>query len=208
LSVSADKPILVSQPKEIDMLKILNPLWWLGLLGNVLHDVFGPLLRALGFMKSLPPTGPHDNTQPGDVFDAQNLAAAQHAAADTLDKAMSPAEVVQAYCRATEGDRKMMDLSALSDGQQDWLLGLSDVDYVLLGNESVSGCERSLEALQVFRFKRRAAAETASPIVLSTDTAEEMTDEQKQDFISARFLELFQAPGAANAEPRFRPILH
>jgi len=33
------------------MLKYFNPLLWLSALGSVLHDVLGPLLRALGLMK-------------------------------------------------------------------------------------------------------------------------------------------------------------
>ncbi|UWU23021.1 hypothetical protein N2601_08765 [Rhizobium sp. CB3060] len=187
--------------KEMDMLKFFNPLWWLEGLTSILHEFFGPILRALGLMKSPPPI-PHDNAQIEDVRDAARLAEQQQAAVEALQAKMSAAEVVRAYARATEDTRKAMDLVALSEEQQDWLLRLSDVDLIFLGNESVAGCERSLNALQVFRFKaRRQAQEPERSPILSTSC---MTEEEKRAFIKARYAELYLPDGSANPEPKYR----
>lgn len=178
------------------MLRYLNPLLWLSALGTVLHDVLGPLLRALGLMKSQAPV-PHDNTQVDDVVAAARAAAEHEAAMEEFGKQMTPGEVVRAYATANADDRPGIDLSALTEQQQDWLLSRSDVDYVYLANETDAGLERSLVALQVFRWKPRRREAEPAPICSTTI----MTDEQKAEFIRARFSELWLPDGSANPKP-------
>ncbi len=180
------------------MPKVLNPVWYLNGFTALLYDVFGPLLRWLGLMKSEPPI-PHDNTSVDDVAVAAQEAAARQEVLEDLGKQITAVELVRAYAKADAEDRPGMDLSALTVQQQDWLLSRSDVDLVFLANETETGLERSLEALQVFRWKpRRPAAEPAP--VLSTAP---MTDQEKADFISARYRELRLLDGSPNPKPQY-----
>ncbi|UFS81579.1 MULTISPECIES: hypothetical protein [Rhizobium] len=178
--------------------KVLNPMWYLGGITSFLYDVFGPLLRWLGLMKSEPPI-PHDNTQVDDVLAASQEAVAQADAIEELGKQMTPAEIVRAYAGANAEDRPGMDLSALSEQQQDWLLSRSDVDLVYLAHETDAGLERSLTALQVFRWKPRRTEPEPAPILTTTP----MTDEEKALFIRARVSELWLPDGTANPEPKY-----
>lgn len=180
------------------MLKILNPMWYLNGITSFLYDVFGPILRWLGLMKSQPPVA-HDNTQIDDVFDATREAAAHAAALEELGEKTTPAEVVRAYAKANADDRPGMDLSALSEQQQDWLLSRSDVDLVFLANETSAGLERSLEALKVFQWKMRRPDSEPAPVLSTTS----MSDEEKALFIRARVAELWLPDGSANPKPQY-----
>ncbi|MBB3521019.1 MULTISPECIES: hypothetical protein [unclassified Rhizobium] len=179
--------------------KALNPIWYLNGLTAILHDLFGRMLRWLGLMKSQPPIA-HDNTQVDDVLAAAEQAAEDAAAMEELGKQMTPAEVVRKYAKANEEDRPSIDLSALTAQQQDWLLSRSDVDLVFLANETDTGLERSLEALQVFRWKPRRPEQEPAPVLSTTP----MSDEEKALFIRARVSELWLPNGSANPEPKYR----
>lgn len=50
---------------------------------------------------------------------------------------------VHQYAKAKSADRITMDLSALNDAQQEWLLMLSDDDLAKLANVGVSKCEKA-----------------------------------------------------------------
>lgn len=162
--------------------KVFNPVWYLNGLTSFLYVVFGPILRWMGLMKSEPPI-PHDDTTVGDVAAAAQEAVAQAEVIEELAKQMTPAEVVRAYAKADAEDRPAMDLSVLTEQQQDWLLSRGDVDLVYLANESDSGLERSLSALQVFRWKRRRPQPEPVPILTTTP----MSDEEKAQCIAARY---------------------
>ncbi|MFT4163429.1 hypothetical protein [Shinella sp.] len=182
---------------------LLNPLEWIQAAFALLAAVFAPLLRWLGLLTPPSTDGFEDLTE-ADVDDAKQLAEEQEAAVDAITQQMSPAEVVRAYARADAAGRAEMDLRALDLAQQDWLLGLSEEDLSMLGMSTTSACARSLEAKEVRPAYPKAAAETEAPEILSTPSAEEI-EQMKRDFVSARFRELFHAPGIPNTDPRFVP---
>lgn len=190
------------------MLKFLNPLIWLNGVFSFLGWLFGPILRAFGYFPH-PDTEGCENIQRADVDDEARLAAEKEAAIGELQKAMSPAEIVHAYARATEEDRQGMDLSALGEWEQNWLLNLSDVDLILLGGSGVGACARSLEHGVVLpNFAKIREPETQVVEILTIPTPED-EEQAKRDFVSARFQELFYAPGIPNLNPRFaRETLH
>lgn len=184
------------------MLKFLNPLTWLNGAFSFLGWLFGPILRAFGYFPH-PDTEGFENIEHADVEDAERLAAEQEAAVDEMERQMSPAEVVHAYSRATEEDRLTMDLGALGEIEQDWLLNLSDVDLILLGGSGVGACARSLEQRAVLpNFAKIREPETQEVEILAIPTSED-EEQMKRDFVSARFRELFYAPGVPNPKPRF-----
>ncbi len=178
--------------------KALNPMWYLNGITSFLYDVFEPILRWLGLMKSEPPI-PHDDTQVDDVLAAAQEAAAHAEALEELVKEMAPAEVVRAYAKAAAEDRPGMDLSALTEQQQDWLLSRGDVDLIYLANETDGGLARSLEALQVFRWKHRRQQPEPAPILSATV----MSDNDKAEFIAARYRELRLLDGSPNPKPQY-----
>jgi len=191
------------ETKKKSIWSLLNPLEWLNAAFSLLAAVFAPLLRWLG-MLTPPSTTGFENIAKADVDDAAKLAAEQEAAVDAITREMSPAEVVHAYARADAAGRAGMDLSVLDFDQQDWLLRLSDEDLSKLAMSTKGGCARSLEAKEVLPMYRKPPAEMEAPEVLQTPSAEEI-EEMKREFVSARFRELFLAPGVANPNPRYVP---
>ncbi|MFK3962173.1 hypothetical protein ACI2KT_01165 [Ensifer adhaerens] len=189
--------------KKKSMWSLLNPLEWLSAALSLLAAVFGPLLGWLG-MLTPPPTDGFENLTKADVDDAKQLAEEQEAAVDTLIREMSPSEVVRAYASADFAGRATMDLSALDLAERDWLLGLSDEDLDKVSMLTTNGCERSLEAKKVLPIYRKPPVETEAPEILTTPSAGEI-EQMKKDFVSARFRELFLAPGVANTNPRYVP---
>ncbi|RVP48119.1 hypothetical protein [Sinorhizobium medicae] len=185
---------------------LLNPLEWLQTAFALLAAVFGPLLRWLG-MLTPPRTDGFENIQQADVDDAQKLAVEQEAAVDAITREMSPADVVRAYAKADAADRASMDLSALDFDQQDWLLGLSDEDLDKLTMLTKSGCARSLEQRKVLPLYRKPPPETETPEIYAIPSEEDI-EQAKMDFVSARFRELFLAPGVPNPNPKFVSTLH
>lgn len=188
------------------MLRFLNPLYWLNGAVSFLGWIFGSILRFFGMMPA-PSTQGFENIQTADVDDAAKLAAEQEAAVHELVKQMSPAEVVRAYARADAAGRAEMDLSALRYDEQDWLLGLSDEDLDKLSMSTTNGCARSLERKEVLPIYTKAASETETPEVYEIPSEEEI-EEMKREFVSARFRELFYAPGVPNTNPRFSETRH
>lgn len=191
------------EKKRKSIWSILNPLEWMTAALQLLAAVFGPLLRWLG-MLTPPSTEGFENLSKDDVDDAKQLAEEQEAAIDAIVRDMSPVDVVRAYASADFAGRATMDLSVLDIAERDWLLGLSHEDLAKLTMLTKSGCARSLEAKEVLRLYRKPPAEAEAPEVLDTPSAEEI-EEMKKEFVSARFRELFLAPGVANPNPRYVP---
>lgn len=179
----------------------LNPMTWIDGFFRLIGAVFGPLLRLFGLMPP-PCTEGFENIEPADIADAETLALEQEAAIDELSQQMSPAEIVRAYAKADAVVRATMDLSGLGFEGQCWLLGLSDEDLAKLSMSTTGGCARSLEQRAVLPSyaKPQPEMETAEILVIPTEDDEE---QMNRDFVSARFRELFHAPGVPNPKPRF-----
>lgn len=191
-----------------------SPFSWLDAIlrtvGGILHGIFA----FLGMMSPLSASG-HENLQVRDVEDAEKVAREAQKAIDEIVADMSPAQVVHAYCTASEDARKAIDLTKLSVDQQDWLLRLSDADLAMLGRSEESACGRSVEAckLMLNRQRLRSAETEAAPQVLDIPGAEpifdEITEDEKRErlreFFADRHGELFFASGAANPDPKFTP---
>lgn len=181
---------------------LLNPLTWIGGFFALLGAIFGPLLMAFGYFPH-PDTEGFEHLQAADVDDAAKLVSEEQAAAELLQKEMSPAEIVRAYAREPVADRVALDLSGLDFDQQHWLLNLSDDDLTLLSMSTTNGCARSLEQRAVLPiYAKQPETETAEILVIP---AEHDIEEMKADFIAARFRELFFAPGVPNPKPKFNP---
>lgn len=185
-----------------------NPFAWadavLQVLGAILHKIF-----AFFGMLSPPRTDGHENIQVADVEAAEKEAREALAAVDEIEAEMSPAQVVHAYCSATEDSRKTMDLSKLSVEQQDWLMRLSDAELVMLGVSGEAACGWSVEArkLIVSRSKLRPAELETAPGILAIPEpmAEDEKREALMEFLKDRHGELYLASGAANPDPKFVP---
>lgn len=191
-----------------------NPFSWLEAfmqtIGGILHRIFA----FLGMM-SPPSTGGHENVQVADVEDAEKVAREAQEAIDEILADMTPAQIVHAYCTASEDARKAIDLTKLSVDQQDWLLRLSDADLVMLGKSGEAACGRSVEARKLMfnRQKLRPAETEAAARVLKIPGAEpiveEMSEDEKReylrDFFADRHAELFLPSGAPNTDPKFTP---
>lgn len=191
------------EKKKKSAWSLVNPFEWLNAAFALLAAVFAPLLRWLG-MPTPPSTEGFQNIQKEDVDDAAKLAEQQEAAVDTLVREMSPAEVVRAYARADAAGRAEMDLSALDYAQQDWLMGLSEDDLAKLGMSTTGACARSLEVMEVKPSYAKTKPETKTPEILSTPSGVD-EEEWKREFVSARFRELFFAPGVPNLQPKHIP---
>ncbi|TCA17388.1 hypothetical protein E0H68_06330 [Rhizobium leguminosarum bv. viciae] len=191
------------EKKKKSAWSLLNPLEWIAGFFQLLAAVFAPFLRWLG-MLSPPSTTGFENIRKEDIDDAKKLAELQEAAVDAITRELSPAEVVRAYARADVAGRAEMVLSALNLAEQDWLLRLSKEDLDKLGMSTTSACARSLAAMEVRPSYPRAATETETPEIYTIPSIEEIED-MKREFVSARFRELFHAPGVSNADPRFVP---
>lgn len=121
---------------------------------------------------------------------------------------MSPSEVVRAYARANAAGRAEMDLSALDDAQQDWLMRLSEEDLDKLGMSTTSACSRSLEAKAVLPTYAKAKPETKTPEIYQIPTFED-EEEWKREQIAALYRqvqrELWLGPGVPNLNPKHTP---
>lgn len=184
-----------------------NPFSWLEAfmqtIGGLLHRIFA----FLGVM-SPPSTGGHENVQVADVEDAEKVAREAQETIDLIVADMSPAQVVHAYCTASEDARKAIDLTQLSVYQQDWLLRLSDADLAMLGHSGEAACGRSVEACNLmFNWQRLRPAEVeAAPAVLNIPGAEPTFDEKREHLralFEERHGELFLPPGIPNTDPKF-----
>ncbi|KQZ55145.1 hypothetical protein ASD54_07665 [Rhizobium sp. Root149] len=191
-----------------------NPFSWLEAvmqtIGGILHRIF-----AFFGMMSPPSTGGHENVQVADVDDAEKVAREAQEAIDAIVADMSLAQVVHAYCTASEDARKAIDLTKLSVDQQDWLLRLSDADLAMLGRSGEAACGRSVEVCKLMLNRQRLRSDEieAAPQVLSIPGAEPTVDEMTQDekrehlreFFADRHGELFLASGISNLDPKFTP---
>ncbi|MBY5475728.1 hypothetical protein HFO84_00080 [Rhizobium leguminosarum] len=183
-----------------------NPLGWVDMILQVIGAVFRTILEFFG-MLTPPPTDQHENIQLADVDDEKKTAEEQQAAIDHFDREMTPAQLVHAYCKATEDERRLMNLEKLSVEQQDWLMRLSDRDLVLLGASGEAACGRSVESMQlmVTKSKLRVSETEAAPMVLPIPKEMPMTEEQKQQFVEERIDELFPGLRLPNMNPKCRP---
>ena len=175
---------------------LLNPFTWLA-------AIFGPLLRFLGLMPP-PSTEGFENLTKADVEEAAEDARRTEEAIDAIMQQMSPAEVVKTYASAAPEDRALMDLSALDEDGQNWLQSLSEDDLTLLAMSTTAGCARSLEARTMKPSYPKQTAETETVEILKIPTAENI-EEEKREFVAARYRELFHAPGVPNLNPRYVP---
>lgn len=196
------------ETKKKSLWSLLNPLEWLNAACALLTAVFGPLLRWLG-MLTPPSTTGFENIAKADVDDAAKLAAEQEAAVDAITREMSMAEVVRAYARADAVGRAEMNLQALDDAQQDWLMRLSEDDLAKLGMSTTGACARSLEARDVrpSYAKQKPEMETAEIYQIPT---EDDVEEAKRQQIAALYRqvqrELWLAPGVPNLNPKHTPV--
>ncbi|UXT22535.1 hypothetical protein FY140_17615 [Agrobacterium tumefaciens] len=183
-----------------------NPLGWVDMILQALGAMLHSILAFFG-MLAPPSTDGHQNIQIADVEAEKKTAEEQQAAVDHLQNEMTPAEIVHAYCKATEDERRLMNLEKLSAAQQDWLMRLSDRDLVMLGASGEDACGRSVEALRlmVSKSKLRTPEIEAAPVVLPIPSTMQMTDEQKEEFVRDRFNELFYSLSAANMNPKVTP---
>lgn len=191
-----------------------NPFAWIG---AILQSI-GAFLQMLGISFGLippPRTDGHENIQATDVVAAEEDAKRKQEAIDEIIADMTPAQVVHAYCTASEEVRKTINLKPLSVEQQDWLMRLSDKDLVLLCGSGETACARSVEAMKVIvnRSKLRPAKTETAPQVLKIPGAEPIVDEMSEDerkewlreFFAERHAELFLPSGASNMNPKFTP---
>ncbi|WP_313197198.1 hypothetical protein [Rhizobium sp.] len=175
---------------------LLNPLQWLA-------AIFGPILRWLGLVPP-PQADGYENLSRADVDEAAEQATRTEEAVDAIMQQMSPADVVSAYAKASPEGRAEMDLRVFDAEGMDWLLGLSEDDLTLLAMSTTAGCARSLEAKAMKPTYRKPTAEMETVESLKIPTVNDI-EEEKRQFLAARFKELFLAPGVANTNPRHVP---
>ncbi len=184
-----------------------NPLGWFDMILQMVGAIFRGILEFFG-MLSPPPTDQHEDIQLADVEAEKKTAEEQQEVVDHLNHEMTPAQIVHAYCRATEEDRRLMNLENLSVEQQDWLLRLPDAQLVMLGESGEAACSRSVEALKftVSKSKLRAPEIETAPPILPITTDMRMSEVQKQQFVEDRFDALFPGFRMAHAYPKCRPV--
>lgn len=182
---------------------MLNPLEWILGAFRLFAWVMGPILRFLGLMPH-PRTDGFENLSKADVDEASEDARRTEEAIDAIIRDMSPAEVVKAYANASPEARAEMDLSALDADGVDWLLGLSEDDLTLLAMSTTAGCARSLEAKAMKPIYPKPTPEMETVEILKIPTVDDV-EEEKRQFLAARFKELFLASGVANTNPRYVP---
>ena len=161
-----------------------SPLAWMQAAFEAVWGIISGLWTAfLGIFGIHPkaPSGRHEDIKIEDVDQAATAEASKQELADLLDRERTPAEIVHAYAEAGAMDRPTVDLSALTAEQQDWLVSLSDSDYILLSASGVSACERSLTALMAIpdlsRLRAEKPAEKAPQAVIQ-QTKEELIRER------------------------------
>lgn len=197
----------MSNTKKTTQIQWWNPFAWIGAILQSILAFFGMLPH--------PRTDGHENLQVADVADAESDARKAQEAIDEIVADMTPAQIVHAYCTASEEARKTMDLGKLTMEQQDWLMRLSDADLVMLGKSGEAACRRSVEAgkLMVSRAKLRPSEMEAAPQILKIPGAEPIVEEMSEDekreylreFIEQRHAELFLPSGLPNTNPKFVP---
>lgn len=150
------------------LIKFLNPLALLQAIFTMIATVFRGILAGLGFGQ-LPVLPSQHESLASDIEDAARLAAEQEAAVNALQRHRTPGDVVHAYAKAESGERSTINLAALDEIQQDWLMCLSDADLVLLAGSGPDACARSLEKLKVLpdfrKLRARPEMKSAPPIL-------------------------------------------
>ena len=183
----------------------LNPLFCLQTIYAFFTALITDILKLFG-LAPRPATDDFENIQAKDVEDAAAGAVEREASADALFHELSPAQVVHAYAQATEEQRAVMDLGQLSQVEQDWLLGLSDTDLVLLGASGMAACARSLRDRAVLTNPKRLRGGdfdmSDKDSVLRPD--DDDREAANRGYISARFQALMSAPAGTN--PHHKPV--
>lgn len=183
----------------------LNPLLWLQQIYTFFASLVTDILKLFGLVPP-PATNGFADIQTEDVENAAAGAVEKEAMADALLQQLCPDEIVHAYTLATEDQRAAMDLGKLSAREQDWLLGLSEADLVLLGASGIAACARSLRDCAVVISARRLRSDGIG--TSDQDYASRSDDEDREAgnmaYISARFRELMSAP--AGTDPYHEPI--
>lgn len=109
-----------------------NPAWWLEAVFSMVSQVISGILRFFGFGAATQRPA-HANIQPDDIdraySDAAEKAALPETAGPELDQRV---QMFLRYVGANPGDRASLDLSAFAQGEQDFVLGLSETDLNVL----------------------------------------------------------------------------
>ncbi|KQS74320.1 hypothetical protein ASG25_21220 [Rhizobium sp. Leaf384] len=163
-----------------------NPMAWmqtaLEAVWGIISGIWTAFLGIFG-IRPRAPSGRHEDIKLEDIDQAATAEAAKQDLADILDRQRTPAEIVHAYAAAGAMDRPTVDLSALSEEQQDWLVSLSDSDYILLSASGVPACERSLRAGIVIPTVSRLHAEKPAK-----EAPQAVIEQTKEEMIRDRYL--------------------
>lgn len=152
---------------------------------GIFSSIFWGIARIFGINPPVP-NRIHEHIDRGDVADAM---AAERDRQEGLDvvEALEPADVVLEYARSTlrdDGSRSLVDLSALTPEQQDWLTGLSDKDLSLIAVYGRQTAARSLEHKMMIPVIPREQRARPEPEVLPIPDADVYSKTQmtKSDF--------------------------
>lgn len=192
----------MSDPNRKSKRSWLNPLAWIEQICAFFTALVTGILQLFGLLP-LPNTEGFENIQPADVEAAATGAVEKQAAIDASISQLSRPEIVYAYALATEDQRAAMDLARLSPLEQDWLLGLSDADLVLLGASGLATCCRSLRDCTLVTNVRRLRDGSDS---ISCSDNEDDREERNRAYVSARFRELMSTP--AGTDPGHKSVPH
>lgn len=115
-----------------------NPFWWLETVFTMVSEVISGILRFFGLGSSQQRPA-HANIQPDDVDRAYTDAAAKavpQAAGPEFDQRV---QKFVGYVGANPSERTALDLSAFTQNEQDFILGLSEVDLEVLRDRGPVG---------------------------------------------------------------------
>jgi hypothetical protein len=195
----------MSDPNRKPKRSWLNPLAWIEQIYAFFIALVTGILQLFGLMPP-PNTEGFENIQPADVEAAAAGAVEKQTAIDVSMSLLGRPEIVYAYALATEEQRAAMDLARLSPLEQDWLLGLSDADLVLLAASGLAACSRSLRDRTLVTNVRRLRDRSDS---ISGSDNEDLPDEDDREernraYVSARFRKLMSMP--AGTDPGYKSV--
>ena len=153
------------------------------LCSNILHWVFsfiGELFRGILSIFGIhpqPPNERHEDIQPEDITQAYEEAAAARSVTEDLQPSLDARlDAVYAYARAAAEDRGAIDLSALAEDEQTWLMAVSDGDLKRMAAAGRLGCitalvHKSVAQMTVKAHTKKAviAPEPIAPAVPKVD---------------------------------------
>lgn len=138
------------------------------LCSNILQWVFsfiGQLFRGILSIFGIhpqPPNERHEDIQPEDITQAYEEAAAARSVTEDLQPSLDARlDAVYAYARAAAEDRGAIDLSALAEDEQTWLMAVSDGDLKRMAAAGRLGCITALVHKSVAQMTVKARTEKA-----------------------------------------------